>query len=47
VLSLDSQGLADKKIDLLPCPNVSGKRWQPAATVFACFRHFRADPICR
>src|SRR6266516_7000770 len=27
--------------------NVSGKRWQPAATVFACFRHFRADPICR
>src|SRR5439155_1205926 len=27
--------------------NVSGKRWQPAATVLACFRHFRADPLCR
>jgi hypothetical protein len=27
--------------------NVSGKRWQPAATVLACFRHFGAQPICR
>jgi hypothetical protein len=26
--------------------NFSGNRWQPTATVFACFSRFRARPIC-